>query len=174
VGVGAGVIADSVSGWLSSLSGEKGAVANQADEVMVNAGFPYKASKVRNIDAVWTKPDCYGVHNRDESNACLAFVHRYAPSSYDFLIVEGPFILGMALAYENWNSSTSAARGIIPISGPQAAGGDFLTDTGAVEWETDAGSIEMAYSASGRQPVLSVVSRHDNGGVLFGSDFALS
>jgi hypothetical protein len=153
--------------WMAGLDSESQNTVNITNQKMENAGFIYYNTSVYYNNNVIL----YGVENTDAFNSCVPFY------SDGISLVEGPALMGIALAGQYWQSSNvHPADGLIPLYPYQDDGSQFEKSfSKPYGWKTPAGELEMNYESdyANKKGLVSVVARENNGGILHGEDYQI-
>jgi hypothetical protein len=187
VGVGSEIVANTFQDWLNSLRGNQKTEVAQLQQDMTNAGFIYANSPVYRINNAYI----YNVTFKDNFNGCMANWTPYRPAvvynNMPAVLYEGPVVIGLALACQDWKSSVggksgvSVANGLLPIREFRHGPTDIKqTGTETAGFQTAEGVFEISYHyappSNGSEEgtgTISVVGSRPNGGNLFGRDYTI-
>jgi hypothetical protein len=173
--VGSNIVADSVANWMRNLNNRNKQVVSGANQMMKRDRFEIYDQDIVNLSA--NNIHFYGVYHRNGLNACAPF-YTVNPGGElkTEIMLDGPPIVGLALSAADWdNRQVSKADGLVPLKGNRTLSIFSAPQGQPVNAKTAAGNVEIGYWSDRRSKgVVSVVSRKDNGGVLFGADYELN
>jgi hypothetical protein len=165
------LLAGSFQEAVQGFSPQDQAAAEAANQMMALRGFTdFGRTRVAtNIPGFF-----YGADHQNGYNTCAPIVTNGAVCT----MIEGPIIVGLALASRDWPSSldVSCAYGLLPLQTWQDGGSQLeVSSTVPSVYQTSAGYVSLNYQVQPKDKtaLISVVAQRDNGGVLFGQDYVL-
>ncbi len=169
--VGVNIVADSVVDWVKGLDPDKRNETERVNNAMISNNFNvFNTPVYGHRNTIF-----YGVGNQDGFNACTPF---FAGNGADNPLIEGPILMGIAIAGTRWNNAeATAADGLIPTRQYQNNGSQFERSLSApFHYDTNAGTLDVAYRAdpTNRKGKISLVAAHPNGGTLWGEDYDIA
>ncbi|MCI0562707.1 MAG: hypothetical protein MN733_29860 [Nitrososphaera sp.] len=173
VQIGSGVVAESVNRWIAGRSTNEQQHLDEVNAFMADHGF----TDLSHTTVFSNRGDVYFYHVGHELglNGCVPF---FTPGT-GTVLVEGPFLVGTALAAGDWDNArgVTPAEGLIPREAYQDGGMQFEASMEKpFYYRTDAGWLAINYEANPEEKrgYVGVVAERDNGGKLFGRDYELA
>lgn len=176
--VGIGVASTVISNWISDKTKSERKKINNANNMMVNAGY----TDISLSDVYEDRGSAgYGIMHHDGVNMCAAIYPKYFNRIYSPIILEAPTISGLYIASNNWyDRDVSSRKGALPTS--YSSGANPLVHqtnfNSPMFFETDVGWIGTAYEPktnnSGRVVVASADTRKRREEILFRGDYNIT
>jgi hypothetical protein len=181
VATGSAIVANEVSKWLSTRHENERAQMSKVHTSLASQGF--LDFRYSNVSHQPHNIHFYYVGGQDRLNGYTVFVASpRAGQCFVAAMVGGPVMAGLTFAANDWfaycrQSGCSISYGLFPLQQHHEAPCVFQRSMARpFVSRTQAGQLEVNYVSFPQKSLgrVSVVSRSDNGGLLFGRDYTLS